>query len=501
MQKKVEDSIVMHKKKALLVVSFGTSYEKTRKKTFDVIEAELKETFYEYEFRKAYTSPTILRILRERDGICIQNVSQSLEQLAQEGFEEILIQPTFILQGIEYEKMKAVIEKYRHCFCKIQCGNPLLSVATDYESVAVELKKELSHLITNDSGFIFMGHGTEHGADESYKKMQNALDEVGFKHAYLGTVEGQQTFDELLKIIKKTSIKKFVLIPFMIVAGDHACEDMAGEGNDSWKSQLEKQGYEVTCILKGMGEYRGIREMFIKHAMVEEKKKGTLYGIGVGPGDPELMTLKSVKKIKKCDVIVVPGEKYQESVAYKIALQSVPELQSKKCLGVVMPMTRDEGIRNEYHDKAAEVVASYLEEGKDVGFLNLGDVTIYATYLYVHRRVKAMGYDVELINGIPSFCASAAKLGIGIAENAEQIHILSQPEQIEEGLKLPGTKVIMKMGKNMAKTKARIKEASLDARMVENCGMETEKVYQHVDEISEDAGYFSLLIVKEQKNE
>lgn len=164
-----------------------------------------------------------------------------------------------------------------------------------------------------------------------------------------------------------------------------------------------------------------------------------------------------------------------------------------------MPMTRDRQVLQAAHEKAAELVIGCLKEGKDVAFLNLGDVTIYASYLYVHRLVLQKGFQAELVNGIPSFCAAAARLGIGLAENSDQMHILSQPGQIEEGLKLPGTKIIMKMGKNIGQVKEWIRRSDLEAKMVERCGMPGEKVYKNVDEIDEQAGYYSLLIVKEQK--
>jgi len=231
----------------------------------------------------------------------------------------------------------------------------------------------------------------------------------------------------------------------------------------------------------------------------EDRMAGVLYGIGVGPGDPELLTLKAVRLIKECDVIMAPGEDCCDSIAYQIAIQAVPEMKDKDCYGVRLPMTRDKAVLQASHERAARQVIGILEQGKRVGFLNLGDVTVYASYLYIHRLVVARGYRAELINGIPSFCAAAARLGVGLGENSDQIHILSQPEQIGEGLKLPGTKVIMKMGRNMAETKRQITEAGLTAMMVENCGMSGEQLYRTADEIDEQAGYYSLLIVKEQK--
>lgn len=228
------------------------------------------------------------------------------------------------------------------------------------------------------------------------------------------------------------------------------------------------------------------------------KEKGILYGIGVGPGDPELLTVKAIRRIRESDIIFVPGESYQDSIAYQIALGAIPELKDKKCEAVPMPMTRDPHVLNACHEQAAQRVEEYLQQGRKVGFLNLGDVTVYASYLYIHRRVLMDGYRAELINGIPSFCAAAAALNVGLAEGSEQIHVLSQPDQIEEGLKLPGTKIIMKMGKNIAKVKEWILQAGEEAMLVERCSMPEERICRSVEEIEGRESYYSLLMVKDK---
>ena len=226
---------------------------------------------------------------------------------------------------------------------------------------------------------------------------------------------------------------------------------------------------------------------------------GKLYGIGVGPGDPELLTLKAVRIIRECDKIVAPGEDYRESVAYRIAVSAVPELAEKEVCGISAPMTKDKEVLEANYGKIADMITGWLDRGLNVGILNLGDVTVYSTCMYIHRLVKRAGYPTELVNGIPSFCAAAARLDIGLAERSEQLHILPASYQIEEGLRLSGTKVLMKAGKQIGRVKTQIKELGLDAVMVENCGMENERVFQNVDEIDENAGYYSLMIVKERR--
>lgn len=226
--------------------------------------------------------------------------------------------------------------------------------------------------------------------------------------------------------------------------------------------------------------------------------KAKLYGLGVGPGDPELLTLKALRIIQESPVIALPGKVPEDTVAYKIVAQIYPDLARKELLAVDMPMTKDPAVLAKSHRKGAELISNCLNQGKQVAFLTLGDTTVYSTYLYVHTRLQEMGYDVEIVSGITSFCAVAARLNIGLVEKAEQLHVIPASYQIEEALKLPGTKVLMKSGKKMKDVKAQLKAMDADVVMIENCGMENEKIYNGADEIPEDAGYYSLIIVKEK---
>lgn len=229
--------------------------------------------------------------------------------------------------------------------------------------------------------------------------------------------------------------------------------------------------------------------------------KGTLYGVGIGPGDPELLTLKAVRVIKESPVIAVPGKVKEDTVAYKIVKQAIPELDEKEFLAVDMPMTKDKEMLEKSHDAGAALVCEALDSGKNVAFLTLGDPTVYSTYLYVHKRVLERGYQAEIISGITSFCAVAAKLNIGLVEKAEPLHVIPASYQIEDALGLPGTKVLMKAGRKMGKVKEVLRETGSEGMMIENCGMPGEKIYHSIDEINENAGYYSLVIIKEKKND
>lgn len=250
---------------------------------------------------------------------------------------------------------------------------------------------------------------------------------------------------------------------------------------------------------------------------------GIFTGVGVGPGDPELMTIKAVNAIRQCAVIAVPVSdeslkepvyerltereehpvyrKYMEKcVAYQIAVQACPEAQEKERIYLPMPMIRDGERLKAIHDRDAEAVSALLEEGKAVVFLTLGDPTVYSTCMYVLKRLKRMEYRTEIVPGIPSFCAAAARLDIPLAENRQELHILPAVYDVEESLKLSGTKVLMKAGRKIGVVRELLKRKEMDAVMVENCGMDGERIFSSAEEIPDEAGYYSLLIVKEKKS-
>lgn len=225
--------------------------------------------------------------------------------------------------------------------------------------------------------------------------------------------------------------------------------------------------------------------------------KGTLYGVGVGPGDPRLMTYLAVETIIKCPVIAVPSSGKEGAVSYRIAAGIVKGLDEKKCLELSTPMTKDRQVLGEAYGAAAEKIAAELEAGKDVAYLTLGDPTIYSTYIYIHRRVRELGYDVKIVNGVPSFCAASAELGDSLADRSEQLHIIPSTYEIEEALELSGTRVLMKAASRMPAVKEALRRKGLRAAMVENCGMENQKIYADAEEIPEEASYYSLVVVKE----
>lgn len=224
---------------------------------------------------------------------------------------------------------------------------------------------------------------------------------------------------------------------------------------------------------------------------------GILYGAGVGPGDPELMTLKTVRLIRENEVIAVPGAEPRETVAYQIAVQAVPELEHKQLLPIYMPMTLDREEMEKNHQKGARILEGYLKEGKNVVFLTLGDPTIYSTFTYVQRIVESHGFTTALASGIPSFCAAAARLNIPLAEWNQPLHIIPAVHRLDHSLQEAGSYVLMKSGRKMGAVKEILRRSGRSVSMVENCGMEDERIYRSLEEIPDNAGYYSLIVAKE----
>ena len=227
--------------------------------------------------------------------------------------------------------------------------------------------------------------------------------------------------------------------------------------------------------------------------------KGIAYGVGVGPGDPKLMTLRAIELIRENDVIAVPGKEPKESVAYKIAAAVVPEIADKELVPVYMPMIKDRALIDEEHKKGAALLKKYLDQGKNVVYITLGDPTIYCTFSYLQHYLEADGYPVELVPGISSITAAAARLTLPLTEWDEPLHVLPAVHKTDAAMDLPGTYVLMKSASHMKDVKETLRKSEKDVQAVIDCGMPTEKLYRSLEEIPDDAGYFALVIAKEPK--
>lgn len=245
-----------------MVVSFGTSHMDTMDKTIGAIERQIQSAFPGYAVYRAFTSQMIIRKLKKTKGLIIGTVGETMEQMRRDGVESVFVQPTHIIHGIEYDNMVAAVHAKEILFAKVRVGKPLLSSVEDYKMSIHAVMEQMT--LGEDEALVLMGHGTQHHANAAYPTLEYTFHILGYHHVLVGTVEGFPDLQNVMDKLEIAGVSKVTLMPFMVVAGDHAKNDMAGE-EDSWKRKLEDAGYEVEPVVKGLGELEGIRKLFVKH--------------------------------------------------------------------------------------------------------------------------------------------------------------------------------------------------------------------------------------------
>lgn len=251
-------------KKAILVVSFGTSYKETRQKTIEACEKKIQTTFSDYKLYSAYTSDKIIQKISMREGIEVQNPIQALEQLHEEQYEEVIIQPLYIINGKEFDELAKQVHTYQTKFKNIFLGEPLLSPKQNYDEVVKAIKYQLPVVNANEA-IVFMGHGTLKNSNECYKRLESHLKAQGI-NAYIATIEGESSLYEVTQKLQLTDTTTIHLVPLMLVAGYHVVKDMIGESASSWKNILEREGFKVKVDLKALGENPKIQDLFVQSA-------------------------------------------------------------------------------------------------------------------------------------------------------------------------------------------------------------------------------------------
>ncbi len=251
--------------KAILVVSFGTSYNDSRNITIGAVESAIRENYPDWDVRRAFTAQIIIDKLEERDGIEIDNVTEALDKLAADGVKTLIVQPTHLMNGYEYDDIIAELENYQDTFDSITVGKPLLTSDDDKAAVIEAITTRTASYLEPGTAIVFMGHGTEHEANAVYADMQDRLTDAGYTDYFVGTVEGTPTLDDVMSAVKAGGYTRVVLEPMMVVAGDHANNDMAGDEEDSWKTAFEAEGIEVVSVLEGLGQFGEIQDIYVQH--------------------------------------------------------------------------------------------------------------------------------------------------------------------------------------------------------------------------------------------
>lgn len=250
----------------LLVVSFGTSFNDNRRLTIGGIESALEEAFPEYSVRRGFTSQIIIDHVKSRDDVAIDNVTEALDRAVDNGVKNLVIQPTHLMNGFEYNDLVDEIAGYADAFEAIAVGEPLLTSDEDFQTVMEAIVEATADYDDGKTAICFMGHGTEADSNGVYAQMQTLLTDAGYANYYVGTVEAEPSLDTVFEAVEAGEYDRVVLRPLMIVAGDHANNDMAGDEEDTWKTKFADAGYEVECVMEGLGQLPAIQQLFVEHA-------------------------------------------------------------------------------------------------------------------------------------------------------------------------------------------------------------------------------------------
>ena len=250
----------------LLVVSFGTSFNDSRVKDIKGIEDALQAAYPDWSVRRAFTAQIIINHVQARDGEKIDNMQQAMDRAVENGVKNLVVQPTHLMDGFEYMDLAEELEEYEGSFEQVVLADPLLTSDADFDAVAKAITEAMAEYDDGETAFCYMGHGTEADSNQVYPRLQETLKEAGYTDYFIGTVEAEPSLEDVTASLKEAGgYKRVVLRPLMVVAGDHANNDMAGDEEDSWKSVLNKEGYETECVLEGLGQIPAIRELYVQH--------------------------------------------------------------------------------------------------------------------------------------------------------------------------------------------------------------------------------------------
>ena len=307
----------------LLVVSFGTSYNDNRAATIGAVESAMETAFPDYAVRRGFTANIIIEHVQRRDGVVIDDVTEALARAKANGVKNLLVQPTHLMNGYEYGDLVKELEACAGDFESVKIGAPLLTTEEDFAVVAQAMVDAAAGHDDGKTAVCYMGHGTEAASNGIYARMQKHLSDSGHDNFFVGTVEAEPTAEDLVKLVKAGGYEKVVLRPMMIVAGDHANNDMAGDDEDSWKSVFTAAGFQVECEINGLGELEAIQQLLAAHAGEAKPLDETGIHVEPNPGNVkpagtaapadgvytvEVTCKESMFKIAGCELTIADGK-------------------------------------------------------------------------------------------------------------------------------------------------------------------------------------------------
>jgi sirohydrochlorin cobaltochelatase len=459
-----------HMKKAILLSFFGTTRLREHERVIDKFVNGFKNEFKDCDVEICFTSRIVKRIL-EKKGMSFDDECEAINKLKEAGYKDIRVVSTNIIPGKEYKKLKKVSNRLTSSF---------ISNAKD---IMKHLNDMTSFELKDDEEFIYVGHGTDHIADRIYEDIDEAFRAHNDKY-HMMSIEGELDLDSVIENLSKDT-KTIYLRPFMLVSGVHMLEDIASDEEDSIKTRLEKRGYEVKLIDKGLGE----EDYFLNDCIekVKAMEEPLLNIVGVGPGDEDLLTVKAILTLKNTNAVFLLDNRGRN-----LALDTVMTYVDDKPIIKIpfdMKSVTDE-LYNDLKLKLEEVLAEY----RDVSFITIGDAAVFSTPMNL-TKILDKKININLVNGMPSFVALTAMNLEPLIEKGESLVICDNTELVESAK--PDRAVILK-GTLNKEAVLKLKD-TYEAEYFKRISMPNEMYLTDEEEICKDNDYISLFYLKKRK--
>lgn len=457
-------------KKAILLSFFGTTRLREHERVIDKFVSGFKKEFKDCDIEICFTSRIVKRIL-EKKGMSFNDECEAINKLKEAGYKDIRVVSTNIIPGKEYKKLKKVSNRLT---------SPFISNAKD---IMKHLDDMTSFELKDDEEFIYVGHGTDHIADRIYEDIDEAFRAHNDKY-HMMSIEGELDLESVIENLSKDT-KTIYLRPFMLVSGVHMLEDIASDDEDSIKTRLEKRGYEVKLIDKGLGE----EDYFLNDCIekVKSMEEPLLNIVGVGPGDEDLLTVKAILTLKNTNAVFVLDNRGRN-----LALDTVMTYVDDKPI-IKMPFDMKSVTDELYNDlklKLEEVLNAY----RDVSFITIGDAAVFSTPMNL-TKILDKKININLVNGMPSFVALTAMNNEPLIEKGESLVISDNTELVEAAK--PDRAVILK-GTLNKEAVLKLKD-TYEAEYFKRISMPNEMYLTDEEEIRKDNDYISLFYLKKRK--